>query len=130
MTMKRPASGRPRRRAARGASLVFAMITVVALSLAAVALVRSVDTGLNILGNLGFKQDTLLAADRATQTAIRWMQQQIKTDTTGLDASLVDAGYVAASIADLDPASTRTDAERVAVDWKFDNCSSQPGRTP
>ena len=58
MTMKRPASGRPRRRAARGASLVFAMITVVALSLAAVALVRSVDTGLNILGNLGFKQDT------------------------------------------------------------------------
>ena len=54
MTMKRPASGRPRRRAARGASLVFAMITVVALSLAAVALVRSVDTGLNILGNLGF----------------------------------------------------------------------------
>lgn len=130
MTMKRPASGRPRRRAARGASLVFAMITVVALSLAAVALVRSVDTGLNILGNLGFKQDTLLAADRATQTAIRWMQQQIKTDTTGLDASLVDAGYVAASIADLDPASTRTDADRVAVDWKFDNCSSQPGPTP
>ena len=115
MTMKRPASGRPRRRAARGASLVFAMITVVALSLAAVALVRSVDTGLNILGNLGFKQDTLLAADRATQTAIRWMQQQIKTDTTGLDASLVDAGYVAASIADLDPASTRTDAERVWI---------------
>ena len=35
----------------RGVSLLFAMITVVALSLAAVAMIRSVDTGTTILGN-------------------------------------------------------------------------------
>ncbi|MFM2341376.1 MAG: hypothetical protein RLZZ592_1029 [Pseudomonadota bacterium] len=128
MTMKRPHLAT--RSTSRGASLVFAMMAVVALSLAAVAMVRSVDTGLNILGNLGFKQDTLLAADQATQTAIRWMQTQIKASTAALDATQTDAGYSAAMIADLDPAATRTDSARVLIDWKLDACKSQPGPTP
>ncbi len=51
-----------RRSAQRGVSLVFSLITLVALSLAAVALIRSFATGATILRNLSFEQDTLLSA--------------------------------------------------------------------
>ena len=120
----------PIRRTQHGASLVFAMITVVALSLAAVALIRSVDTGVNILGNLGFKQDTLMAADRATQKAVEWMQGQVSASASALDASQPDLGYVAAMVDGLDPVSSSKSATRAAIDWNRDGCSSQPGPTP
>ena len=45
-----------------GASLLFALITLVALALAATALVRSVDTGAIVLGNLGSKKATAIAS--------------------------------------------------------------------
>lgn len=73
----------PRRSRQRGVSLLFAMITVVALSLAAVAMIRSVDTGTTILGNLSFKQDTLLAADEATRLAIKWLDDRQQMDSDG-----------------------------------------------
>ena len=46
-----------RRRAQRGVSLLFALMALAAMLLAAVALVRSVDSGALVLGNLGFKQE-------------------------------------------------------------------------
>jgi hypothetical protein len=78
-----------------GASLLFALITLVALALAAAALVRSVDTGAVVMGNLGSKKATAVAADRATQMAIKFLA----TDMTE-GARLVDAanrGYYATS---------------------------------
>lgn len=114
----------------RGASLLFAMITVVALSLAAVALIRSVDTGTTILGNLSFKQDTLMAADEATRLAIQWLQQQQKNNPDSLNTTQRDQGYWAQLVPGLDPTSTRTTAPRVAIDWNGDTCKSQRGPTP
>lgn len=102
----------------RGASLLFAMITVVALSLAAVAMIRSVDTGTTILGNLSFKQDTLLATDEATRLAIQWLDEQQKTDPDGLNVTQPDAGYWAHLVPGL------------AIDWNNDSCSSQRPPTP
>ena len=64
------AVARPSRHAAqRGVSLIFALLALGAMLLAAVALVRAVDSGALVLGNLGFKQDATSAADRAAEYA-------------------------------------------------------------
>jgi len=53
----------------RGAILFIALIFLVALTLAGLALVRSVDTGNLIAGNLAFKQGTLQVADVGVEVA-------------------------------------------------------------
>jgi Tfp pilus assembly protein PilX len=114
---------RARRSAQRGMSLVFSLITLVALSLAAVALIRSVDTGSTILGNLSFKQDTLLAADDASSQAIQWLSDNVGSAT--LQGDVAAQGYSASLIAKLDPTGTRTsDTTRVVVDWDNNDCAS------
>ena len=118
------------RTAQRGASLLFAMITVVALSLAAVAMIRSVDTGTTILGNLSFKQDTLMATDEATRIAIQWLEERQGSDPDGLNVTQRDLGYWAHLVPGLDPTSTSVSPLRVAIDWNNDSCRSQRGPTP
>ena len=44
----------------KGVVLFFALIALVAMSLAAAALVRSVDSGVLVAGNLAFKQSAIL----------------------------------------------------------------------
>ena len=119
-----------RLRRQRGASLLFAMVTVVALSLAAVTLIRSVDTGTTILGNLSFKQDTLLAADEATRLAILWLEERQRIDPDGLNTTQRDQGYWAHLVPGLDPTSTNPAPTRVAIDWNNDSCRSQRGPAP
>jgi Tfp pilus assembly protein PilX len=60
------------RRAAqqRGLVLFFALIALVAMSLAAVALVRSVDTSTIISGNLAFRQAATTSGDGSVENAI------------------------------------------------------------
>ena len=65
---------RATRRAQRGMSMLFALMALVILGLGAVALTRSVDTGTLIMGNLGFKQDTLAASSSGAEQAIAWLQ--------------------------------------------------------
>lgn len=57
------------RRAQRGVILVIALIVLVAMSLAAIALTRSVDVGTIGAGNLAFKQSALSATDRGITMA-------------------------------------------------------------
>lgn len=106
---------RPRMVRQRGVSLLFAMITVVALSLAAVAMIRSVDTGTTILGNLSFKQDTLLATDEATRQAIRWLEKQRSTDPNGLHVSQIDQGYWAHLVPNLGPTTMPATARTLTL---------------
>ena len=78
----------------RGVSLLFALLALAAISLAAVALVRSVDSGSLLIGNLSFKQDATAAADRATDVARAWLMapgQNLVADSAG------GVGYYAAS---------------------------------
>ena len=51
------------------------------MSLAAVTLIRSVDTNTVIAGNLSFKQSALVSSDRAVESALNWLE--IKSDTSG-----------------------------------------------
>jgi len=57
----------------RGVVLFFALIALVVMSLAAVALIRSVDTSTLIAGNLAFKQSATVASDSGVEVAIAWM---------------------------------------------------------
>lgn len=54
----------------RGVVLFFALIALVVMSLAAVALIRSVDTSTLIAGNLAFKQAATTSGDRGVESAI------------------------------------------------------------
>lgn len=57
----------------RGLVLFMALIALVAMSLAAVALVRSVDTSTIIAGNLAFKQSATTSGDGGLESAIAWL---------------------------------------------------------
>lgn len=103
----------------RGITLVFALVTLLALSLAAVALIRSVDTGSIILGNLSFKQDTLLASESATRQAVEWL----RANNSSLNDDRTANGYYASQRNGLDPLGHSSDATRVLIDWSSKSCS-------
>jgi type IV pilus assembly protein PilX len=120
-TSKHTGSPQPFPQHQRGLSLIFALLSLAALMLAAVALVRSVDTNAQVLGNLGFKQDTMLASDDAARRAIDWLAARRAGAT--LHAA-VAGGYYPTNFAAIDVTGRRTtDAARVVVDWDDDNCA-------
>jgi Tfp pilus assembly protein PilX len=61
------------RRAQSGVVLFIALIVMVALSIAGIALIRSVDTGLSITANLGFRQASIPPSTWAVENAIAAM---------------------------------------------------------
>lgn len=70
------AQGRPaplKRLKQRGIVLFFALIALLVLSLAAVALIRSVDTSTIIAGNLAFKQSATSSGDTGIEAAMTWL---------------------------------------------------------
>jgi type IV pilus assembly protein PilX len=62
-----PQSRRPRQ---DGVVLFIALIAMVILSLGGVALVRSMDAGTSVAGNLAFRQVSVLAVNRAVEDAV------------------------------------------------------------
>lgn len=108
-------------RAQRGVSILFAMITLVMISLAAVALVRSVDSGALVLGNLAFKQDATAASNVATERALTWLKANAAGTTLDKNGA-VGTGYFATSLDGLDPTGrvTTSDNKLALVDWYAD----------
>lgn len=72
----------PVRRAQRGVALFFALICLVSIMLAAVALVRSVDTNTIIAGNLAFQQAATRSTDLGTEAALAWLTS-VQASNTG-----------------------------------------------
>jgi Tfp pilus assembly protein PilX len=69
----------------RGAVLFIALIVLVAMTLAGIAIMRSVDTATLIAGNLAFKQATIQAADNGIEQAYQWLlanRPQLNTTNT------------------------------------------------
>jgi type IV pilus assembly protein PilX len=65
---------RPGRARQRGVVLMIALIVLVAMTLAGIALMRSVDTTTMIAGNLAFQQSATSYGDTGTEAAITWLQ--------------------------------------------------------
>lgn len=57
----------------RGVVLLISLIVLVAMTLAGVALMRSVDTAVGVAGNLAFKQSAIQVADKGTHSAAVWL---------------------------------------------------------
>jgi type IV pilus assembly protein PilX len=57
----------------RGVVLFISLIVLVAMTLAGIALVRSVDTSIVISGNLAFKQAATQSTDRGVREAVTWI---------------------------------------------------------
>lgn len=103
-----------------GASLVVAMITLVAMSLAAVALVRSVETGVLIAGNQAFRQAALMASDAGAQAALAWLEPRAVLPILYTDQP--DAGYYASVPDRFDAKGTGANQAKVVVDWDNNAC--------
>ena len=106
----------------RGISLLFALLALVAMMLAAVALVRSVDSGALVLGNLGFKQDATSAGDSAAELA----RAALLTSGLNLNVDQPSIGYYATSQDNLDPTGRITSVATplAVVNWgDADSCA-------
>lgn len=106
-----------------GVSLLFALLALVAMSLAAVALVRSVDTSSQVMGNLSFKQDATAAADKATKQAIALLTSGVNLNNNR------SGGYYATAFENIDvTGQQQTDPARKLVNWNGDDCSYSPDK--
>ena len=115
-------AGIPLLKQQKGVVLIITLIILVAMTLAAIALVRSVDTGNVVAGNMAFKQGAALAGDSGTEAAITWL-----AGIAGVVASQTDDpanGYYATSQETLDMTGNSGDPSRSLVDWDGNNCNN------
>ncbi|WP_315653025.1 hypothetical protein [Roseateles aquae] len=108
-------------------ALIFALLALVALTMGAVALIRSVDAGVLALGNLSYKQGGVSASAKGAEAAVSWLRANLAG--TVLDADVVAQGYYAASRDDLDVTGRTLGSANVMaqVDWAGDNCAGTAG---
>jgi len=101
----------------RGVVLFIALIALVVMSLAAVALIRSVDTNTMIAGNLAFKQSAVVSSDRGVETALGWIEAKVIANLADLNSdSVADAYYATYLAPNLDnPAVLKADATWAAA---------------
>jgi type IV pilus assembly protein PilX len=81
----------PGRTRERGTILIIALIVLVAMTLAGIATMRSVDTATIMAGNIGLRQAGSNAADQGIQAATAWIGANIGVPG-GLDSDLHNTG--------------------------------------
>ncbi len=120
----------------RGIVLVFTLIALLAMALAAVALIRSVDKNVLMTGNLALKQSATSAGDAGTEAAIDWLTSVEKNNLdinvlndkshplnkTGGTGSFINSGYYS----NIDTAISLTNG----LDMAWDNTDSMLVNTP
>jgi type IV pilus assembly protein PilX len=105
----------------RGVILFFVLIVLVAMSMAAISMFRSTDTGTMIAGNLAFKQSAVTSADVAAEAARTW----VRANVNALGANNPAAGYYAMLQENLDLMGTLSVGDPVDdVDWDGTNTSA------
>lgn len=103
----------------KGVVLVIALIVLVAMTLAGIALVRSIDTTNIIAGNLAFQQAARHSADTGVEAAIEWLQDTSPATLENNDSS---RGYRAA----MTPTTGLTGTEY----WEALSASANPCALP
>lgn len=111
----------------KGIVLFIALIVLVAMTLAGIGMVRSVETGNMVAGNLAFKQGATLAGDAGTEAAIAWLEPLNGSATPYNDQPLY--GYYATSQTTLDITGSSNDPTRTVVDWDDNDCNNVPHST-
>ena len=70
---RRARAGAPLRTRQGGTILIIALIVLVAMTLAGIATMRSVDTATITAGNIGLRQASVNAADQGLQSGVNWL---------------------------------------------------------
>ncbi|MGQ0443062.1 MAG: pilus assembly PilX family protein [Methylophilaceae bacterium] len=109
----------------QGLVLFIALVALVAMSLAAAALIRSVDSGVLVAGNLAFKQSAILSAETGIARAYRYINENsaiLETqNANGYFAVLDDAVNLTAN-------NTWTSANSVLVEKDISDLSGNETR--
>ena len=113
---------RTSRRPSQGAALMFALLALVALSLAALGLIRSAETSTLIIGNLGFRQEATAVAEQATEEATAFISSASSLDNNGSSGTGYYASSHDAESIDVTGQQLASPPTRTRVDWDDDNC--------
>lgn len=107
------------RTAQQGVVLFIALIVLVAMSLAGLALMRSVDTGTVIASNLAFRQSALHVADIGIEAARSWLMGVSPAGTLYNDQPAIPggAGYFANWGENVDLLGNDPDPMKVDYNW-------------
>ena len=104
---------RPGRSTQSGMVLIVTLIVLAAMTLAGVALVRSVDTAVMIAGNLAFRQGATIAGDAGVEAARTWLG----ANGSGTGSDNPGNGYYATSQDTLDLTGNRTTSLSDNLEW-------------
>ncbi|MBS1196234.1 MAG: hypothetical protein H6R18_19 [Proteobacteria bacterium] len=105
-----------------GLALMISLILLVVMSLAGIALVRSVDTGVLAAGNLAFRQGATQAGQQGIEMARQWLTDNVAL----LNNDNPDQGYYANSQNFLDLTGNRTTTTADNVNWDGSGGASTP----
>jgi Tfp pilus assembly protein PilX len=108
----------------RGLALLVALIVLVAMSLAGVALIRSVDTTSIVASNMAFRQTASMSNDAGVESARTWLLGQTPSSLGSDNAA---QGYYATSLDTADLTSSVTSATTDDVKWLSHDGTAQPG---
>lgn len=103
------------RKAQQGLVLFIALIVLVAMSLAGIALLRSVDTGTLVAGNLAFRQSAMHTGDMGVEAARTYLLGV--TPAANLHNDNSGAGYYAQWAEDLDLLGNKTVTTSDDFNW-------------
>jgi type IV pilus assembly protein PilX len=136
VAVPQPSTGRHRFGRQRGAALFIALIALIALTLAGLALVRSVDTSNLIAGNFAFRQAALHANDVGVENAVTYLlalRNGCATNREAMNQNLpanctAGACRYYASMRDeargMPSGSEIGTSPRVAIDWNATNLAA------
>jgi type IV pilus assembly protein PilX len=97
----------------QGIVLPITLIVLVAMTLAGIALLRSIDTSSIIAGNLAFKQSATASGDAGVESAISWLTANYKT----LDQDNKSSGYYATRQDALDMTGNMSSGAADNLNW-------------
>ena len=95
----------------RGVVLLIALIVLVAMTLAGLAMMRSIDTGTIVAGNIGFREAAVATGDSGVESARTWLMANINS----LDTDQASNGYYSTRQDNLD--FTGNAGGTFGVDW-------------
>jgi Tfp pilus assembly protein PilX len=101
----------PRRE--EGVVLLISLIVLVAMTLAALGMMRSLDTGTIVAGNIGYREAAVASADSGIEAARAWLL----ANKTSLNADNPSAGYFSTRQDSLDMTGNVTEGGHDGVNW-------------
>lgn len=107
----------PTTRRQEGVVLIIALIILVAMTLAGLGLIRTVDTGILVSGNIGYREAAVASGDSGIELARTWLMANPNT----LSSDQPTAGYYASRQDSVDITGNATTGTSDGVDWGGSN---------